>query len=74
MNPYFSFLYYVFNRQPCTQFYLEHMERGRFKEQVDYCITHKYIDSCGKNENGDELYCLTEKGQQIVDNPKEELK
>lgn len=70
MNPYYPFLSQVFNCQHCTRFYLEHIGRGRYKTAFEECLNLGYITSCGKNQNGDDLYCLTQKGQEIVDNPR----
>ena len=74
MNPYYPLLYQLYTHQPCTRFHLEHLERGKFKNLIEECISRKYIEIRRKNENGDELYYITENGQRIVDNPKEELK
>ncbi len=71
MNPYYPLLNKVFYHQPCTRFHLELIENGRYKEQIDECTSLKYIVVCQKNENGDDLYCLTDLGKKIVDNPTE---
>ena len=70
MNQYYPLLYLVFTNQPCTKFHLEHLGRGKYKDLISECIELKYIEICRKNGNGDDLYCLTEEGKQIVDNPK----
>lgn len=71
MNRYYTLLYHVFTHQPSTRFHLEHLEKGKFSEQIDQCITLGYIQINGKNTNGDDLYYITDKGMIIVDNPKE---
>ena len=72
MNPHYQFLYLVFTHQPCTRFHLENIERGRFKNQIEECIRQEYIEALDKNQNGDDLYYITETGKKIIDNPKEE--
>lgn len=69
----YPFLNYVDLRQPCTRFYLEHFERGKYKDLVNECILKGYIVALGKNENGEDLYFITDKGKRYIDNPKEEL-
>lgn len=69
MNPYYPFLELVFNHQKCTRFHLEHLEHGKHKAAFEECLKSGHITSCGKNENGDDLYCLTPSGKKIVDNP-----
>lgn len=72
MNPYYALLYNVWTHQPCTRFHLEHLESGKFKDQIDTCIQLNYIYSPYKNENGDALYYVTDSGRKLVEKPKEE--
>ena len=74
MNQYYPFLYLVFTNQPSTRFNLEHLHHGKFKDIIDECIKQGYIETRSKNENGDDQYYITDKGQKIVDDPKEEIK
>lgn len=73
MNPYYHILFLVSQYEPCTRFYLEHLKGGAFKAQFDECISKNYLVALDKNENGDDLYYITDIGRKIVDNPQEEL-
>lgn len=74
LNQYYPFINLVFTNQPCTRFHLEHLQRGKFKDIIDDCIKQGYIEIRTKNENGDDQYYITDKGQKIVDDPKEGIK
>ena len=73
MNQYAALLYIVWANEPCTRFYIEHLQHGKFKDQIDACIHLGYIYSPKTNEAGDNLYYISDLGRKIVDNPKEEL-
>ena len=74
MNLYHALLFQLSQENtPTTKHRLMTMSRGRYSPIVEDCIDRELIGRCGKNSVSEDLYFITDKGKQFLDNPKEEL-
>lgn len=74
MNLYHALLFQLNQENtPSTKHRLLTTSHGKYKEIVQDCINKKIIEICGKNTLGEDLYFISDKGRNFLDNPKEEL-
>lgn len=56
-----------------TLFHLKHIARGQYGNIINECIKKNFIESRCKNNSGDDLYFITEKGKSFLCNSREVL-
>ena len=58
---------------PTTKHRLMTMAHGRYRSIVEHCVDRALIEICGKNTLGEDLYFISDKGKEFLNNPKEDL-
>ena len=69
MKKHYEFLYRLRADGIATRSALEHRGGGRFRQQIDECLHLGYIMQYDVLDNNEPRYCITQLGEQYLDNP-----